>query len=108
MPLSEHTGSHSSAEHEQSLLHSEKSISLSDDALCVLQGYRGFALCTKLQVIVFSGCEKSLSGRCVKRNTLSTDPLYETVSPAMGMLSHLVPNCSSRRRYAMKDVAKES
>lgn len=30
------------------------------------------------------------------------------VSPATGMLSHLVPNCSSRRRYAMKDVAKES
>lgn len=24
------------------------------------------------------------------------------------MLSHLVPNCSSRRRYAMKDVAKDS
>lgn len=38
----------------------------------------------------------------------STDPLYETVSPATGMLSHLVPNCSSRRRYAMKDVAKDS
>lgn len=38
----------------------------------------------------------------------STDPLYETVSPATGMLSHLVPNCSSRRRYAVKDVAKES
>lgn len=30
------------------------------------------------------------------------------VSPATGMLSHLVPNCSSSRRYAMKDVAKES
>lgn len=30
------------------------------------------------------------------------------VSPAMGMLSHFVPNCSSRRRYATNDVAKES
>ena len=37
-----------------------------------------------------------------------TDPLYDTVSPATGMLSHLVPNCSSKRRYAMKDVQKDS
>lgn len=39
---------------------------------------------------------------------LNTDPLYETVSPATGMLSHLVPNCSSISRYAVKDVAKYS
>lgn len=39
---------------------------------------------------------------------LNADPLYDTVRPATGLLSHLVPNCSSKRRYPMKDVAKES
>lgn len=38
MPLSEHTGSHSSAEHEQSLLQSANSISLPYDIPSVLQG----------------------------------------------------------------------
>lgn len=38
MPLSEQTGSHSSAEHEQCVLHSEKSISLWYDNPSVLQG----------------------------------------------------------------------
>lgn len=52
MPLSEHTGSHSSAEHEQSLLHSEKSISLVDDTLCVLQSKEG--LCFTLAAGVAS------------------------------------------------------
>lgn len=67
MPLSEHTGSHSSAEHEQSLLHSEKSISLVDDTLCVLQSKEG--LCFTLaagvasritSILVFWGWNTSL------------------------------------------------
>lgn len=55
MPLSEHTGSHSSAEHEQSLLHSEKSMSLLYDTLWVLQGKEGL-------YFTFWGCEKSSYG----------------------------------------------
>lgn len=125
MPLSEHTGSHSSAEHEQSLLHSEKSISLSYDMLCVLRGKGSFYIFTldfkKGEVegltvknnrrkcrfqMIFVKATVLFTCPCIR--VCGTDPLYETVRPATGMLSHLVPNCSRRRRYARKDVAKES
>lgn len=44
----------------------------------------------------------------VQTRCSGADPLYELVSPAMGMLSHLVPNCSSMRRNDRMDVPKES
>lgn len=56
MPRSEHTGSHSSAEHEQSLLHSEKSASPSEERRRVLQGR--VCILNYLQVIVFRGLKR--------------------------------------------------
>lgn len=67
MPLSEHTGSHSSVEHEQSLLHSEKSVSLLYDTPCVLQSKKiGFIfnisnrLCLQKKKSEFNFLERSI------------------------------------------------
>lgn len=64
MPLSEHTGSHASTEHEQFLLHSEKSALLLGVIAGVLEGKVNFCMVKPIRTDkhVFWGCKNSAYG----------------------------------------------